>query len=112
MITFKIVTSKYLHQKQNLRVMKKYLIASFLMVFSMSFKQQQDSTKTKQDSIRKADLTEIKNRLRNVPVKTSSQRDFSEQFKPSKNPSSNYIYKDGRIVGGKTTLKTVTIKKN
>jgi hypothetical protein len=54
--------------------MKKYIIASFLMIFSMSFKQQQqDSTKVKEnakikeDSIRKADLAEIKRRLRNTP---------------------------------------------
>jgi hypothetical protein len=95
--------------------MKKYIIASFLMIFSMSFKQQQqDSTKVKEnakikeDSIRKADLAEIKRRLRNTPpVKTSSQRDFSEQFKPdpSKKVKSDYIYDKGRVVGGSSTLK-------
>jgi hypothetical protein len=94
--------------------MKKYIIASFLMIFSMSFKQQQqDSTKVKEnakikeDSIRKANLAEIKKRLRDTPVKTSSQKDFSDQFKPDPNKKikSEYIYDKGKVVGGSSTLK-------
>lgn len=93
--------------------MRKYIIASFFMISSISFKQQQDSTKVKEtakikeDSIKKADLAEIKRRLSNTPVKTSSQKDFSEQFKPepSKKLKSDYIYDKGKVVGGSSTLK-------
>jgi hypothetical protein len=95
--------------------MKKYLIASFLMICSMSFKQQQDSTKTKdvakfkEDSIRKADLAEKRRQYDNSLKQTKTQKDFSEQFKSKPDPKSNYIYKDGRIVGGKTTVKTFSL---
>ena len=89
--------------------MKKYLIASTFIALFMSFKQQQDSTKTKQDSIRKADLEERKRDLVKKLNQKSTQKDFSEQFKPKQNPKSEYIYKDGRVVGGKTTLKTIKL---
>ena len=85
--------------------MKKYLIASTFIALFMSFKQQQDSTKTKQDSIRKADLEERKRDLVKKSNQKSPQKDFSEQFKSNPNPKSNYIYKDGRIIGGSNTLK-------
>ena len=85
--------------------MKKYLIASTFIALFMSFKQQQDSTKSKQDSIRKADLEERKRDLVKKSNQTPPQKDFSEQFKPKQNPKSNYIYKDGRIIGGSSTLK-------
>ena len=89
--------------------MKKYLIASILITSFMSFKQRQDSTKAKQDSIRKADLEERKRDLVRKSNQTSPQKNFSEQFKPKQNPKSEYIYKDGRIIGGKTTLKTIKL---
>jgi hypothetical protein len=93
--------------------MKKYLIASFLMICSMSFKQQQDSTKMKnvakikEDSIRKADLAERKRQYDKSLKQTSAQKDFSNQFKPDQNKKlkTDYIYDKGRVVGGSGTLK-------
>ena len=89
--------------------MKKYLIASTFITLFMSFKQQQDSTKTKQDSIRKADLEEKKRDFTKKMNQTSPPKDFSEQFKSKQNSKSEYIYKDGRVVGGRTVLKTIKL---
>lgn len=88
--------------------MRKYIIGSTLVILSMSFKQQpQDTTKTKQDSIRKADLAEKKRQFNNTLRQTPSQKDFSGQFKPDPNKKiqSDYIYDKGRVVGGSSTFK-------